>query len=695
MAILRPAAILLTLAAALQAQTLVPNPVLRTIFPAGGRAGSSFEVAVTGADLDGATRLHFSTAGIDSKPKLDARNKPESNRFVVTIAPDARHGVCDVRAIGRYGISSPRAFVVGAFPESVVPDTHTSAAQAFKTAVDSALNGHAVKNAATHISFEAGKGRRVFAICRPAELDSRMDAAAHLADAGGRVLARLKPDGVLDFTPPADGIYTLCVHDLLFRGGDEFPWRIVLTTAPLVEYAFSDGRNAELRGRNLPSGTMEKTLMKFGVAMERLVLPHDRAEALIAAGGMEPARFGAPVETADADASKPVVLKPPCAFTGWFPARGRPRIFTFDAKRGDVFWIEVACAAKGLPADPFLVVEKEVKAADGKITRAPVGESLDVDAVAAPDEFASSTRDPAYRLEAKEEGTYRVEVRDSFCNSSGAPRFPFELSVRPAAPEFSLVTLPMALPKAKGARTADFGIAPLWRGGVTAMKVVALRKRGFSGPISLGAEGLPPGVTCLGGVIGEGRTSGYISFVAAENSTNWAGAIRIHGRADGVGEVASGGATLLWKVADSLKEPVLARRTRDVGLAVVGSDSAPVTIEPADPAPVEIGPAAKAMVPLKITRRGDFAGAFKLAVLGAGTADAPVQIDVAAGAKEARLEIDAAKLKLPAGANQLVLRGTAVIKHRRGDDAAPKDMTYVIFSKPVLVNVKLPKLGAR
>lgn len=693
MAVLRPAVILLTLAAALQAQSLIPNPVLSTIFPAGGRAGSSFEVTVTGADLDGAARLHFSCAGIDSKPKLNPQDKPEPNRFVVTISPDAKRGACEVRVIGRYGISSPRAFVVGALPESVVPDTHTTVEKAFKAALNSVLNGHAVKNAVTHVNFEATKERRVFAICRPSGLDSRMDASAHVADAGGRVLARLKPDGLLDFTPSADGIYTLCVHDLLFRGGDEFPWRIELTTAPLVEYVFSDGRNAELRGRNLPGGTVEKTLMKFGVALEKLVLPSDKAEALIAAGGVEPARFGAAAEGADTDSSKPVALKPPCVFTGWFPARGRPRLFTFEARKGDVLWIEVACATKSLPADPFLIIEKETKAADGKTTCAPVGEAFDIDPVAAPDEFASDTRDPAYRFEAKEDGNYRIEVRDSFCNSSGAPRFPFELGVRPAAPEFALVTLPMALPKAKGTRTADFGIAPLWRGGVTAMKVVALRKRGFSGPISLGAEGLPPGVTCLGGVIGEGRTSGYVSFQAAEDSTDWAGAIRIHGKAGNVGEIASGGATLLWKVADSLKEPVLARRTRDVGLAVVGSDSAPVMIEPADPAAVEVGPAAKATVPLKITRRGDFADAFKLAVLGAGTADAPVEIDVAAGAKEARLEIDAAKLKLAAGANQLVLRGTARIKHRRGDDpkAAPKDMTYVVFSKPVLVNIKPPE----
>jgi hypothetical protein len=49
-----------------QGSLLAQLPVARllTVFPPGGKAGSKFEVGLTGADLDEADQLHFSHAGI-------------------------------------------------------------------------------------------------------------------------------------------------------------------------------------------------------------------------------------------------------------------------------------------------------------------------------------------------------------------------------------------------------------------------------------------------------------------------------------------------------------------------------------------------------------------------------------------------------------------------------------------------------
>ena len=43
--------------------------------------------------------------------------EPLTNQFAVTIAADVPPGVYDVRAIGTFGISNPRSFVVGTLPE--------------------------------------------------------------------------------------------------------------------------------------------------------------------------------------------------------------------------------------------------------------------------------------------------------------------------------------------------------------------------------------------------------------------------------------------------------------------------------------------------------------------------------------------------------------------------------------------------
>ncbi len=45
----------------------LPNPRFNYLFPAGGQVGTTFDVTITGDDLDGAGQLFFSHAGITAK----------------------------------------------------------------------------------------------------------------------------------------------------------------------------------------------------------------------------------------------------------------------------------------------------------------------------------------------------------------------------------------------------------------------------------------------------------------------------------------------------------------------------------------------------------------------------------------------------------------------------------------------------
>src|SRR5256885_3110276 len=93
----------------LQAQ--LPLTRLSTLFPPGGQAGTTFEVAVTGADLDETNLLHFSHSNIIAKPKLsDKTGEPDSNRFLVTVGSNVPPGSYEVRVVGRFGASNPRGF---------------------------------------------------------------------------------------------------------------------------------------------------------------------------------------------------------------------------------------------------------------------------------------------------------------------------------------------------------------------------------------------------------------------------------------------------------------------------------------------------------------------------------------------------------------------------------------------------------
>ena len=592
----------------LTAQSTLPHPILNTIYPCAAQMGTTTEVTITGTDLEGASRLHFSAKGIECKPGT----KP--NVFTLTIAKDAPAGYCDVRVVGRYGISNPRGFAITKLPVVQLKD------KALKASMGQVIVGNSLKQDQAIISFDAKKGEAVQILCKPEMLDSRMEPVVAIRDAASSVIARMDVGGEVNFTPTSDGTFSLELRDLTFRGDAEYPFVL--------------------------------SISKPG------------------ASGLEEIPALRPSEKLDADLSKPVALE--TTYQGWFLARGKARYFTFAAKKGDVRIIELKSARLGYDADPFFLVEK----LDGdKATF--IAEANDRPALAAKDEFDSGWADPVYRFEAKEDGTYRVKLRNLF-----PTRVPFKLSVQPPGVAFELVALPSeAAPAKKTAATITS--APLWRGGVATFKVVALRERGFTGPITLSAEGLPPGVTALGGLISEGRDVGYISFSADDKSEPWGDAVRIIGKSGDVAKIARG-ATVVRATADMTKAAVYTRFTREIGLGVVASE-APLLVEPAATI-YEVTTTGKIDVPLKLTRRAGFADAVKLTALGSLTP--PPTIDIAAKGVSGSLSLDVAKLKLKPGDYPVHLQTTAKFKHQPSDPKAkPKDVVATVHSKSFIVRV--------
>ena len=109
------AGVLVLFLAAGPAELAAQLPIVRlsTIFPPGGQLGTTFEMSATGADLDEALQIHFSHAGLAAKPKVAASTgQADPNKFLVTISSNTPPGIYDVRLVGRFGISNPRAFAV-------------------------------------------------------------------------------------------------------------------------------------------------------------------------------------------------------------------------------------------------------------------------------------------------------------------------------------------------------------------------------------------------------------------------------------------------------------------------------------------------------------------------------------------------------------------------------------------------------
>jgi hypothetical protein len=691
--------VLLCAAASLRAE--LPSIHVTSVFPPGARAGTTAEVTLTGEDLDDLKELRFSHPGLFAAPATDAAGKPRPNQFAVAVAPSVPPGVYDVRAVGRFGVSSPRAFAVGDLTERVEAAGNESPGGATEMAVGSVMNGVCSAGAIDHFKFTAA-GQRLIIDCTARAIDSHADPVVVLTDAAGRELDRSRTGGVIDFTPQADGQYLLQVHDVTFRGGPAFAYRLSVSQRPQLDFVLPaaglSGTRGKftLYGRNLPGGTPVDRMALDGKPLQQLPVEIELPPVSAGVSGVAPvygAQLGAhgyeyrlrtdrgvsnpvfiafteppPVaEEGDNDKpEQPSKLTPPCIVAGqFFPQRDRDW-FTLDAKKGDVWWVDVWSHRLGVPSDPFLLVQRIKRSDKGEVQSVDAQEVYDSDVSAGGADFNTSSRDPSYRLEAKEDGTYCLGVRDLFNTTRDDPSLTYLLSVRKEKPDFGLVVMPVRVGPA-----ATPAPPLLRRGGSVPVRVVAPRYDGFNGEIHLSVEGLPPGVACAGSTIVAGSTSAALVLTAAENAGGWAGPLKVIGKADvgGVQTIREArGACVVVNAGDPPTAAVRSRLTADFEAAVSGIDATPLVIEPADAKVVE--PAgAKVTLPLKLTWRSDASGKFKVKVAGHPVLDNFAETEIDAKAATANLDIDLNKHKLPPGTHTLYVRAAGKVKYARNPEA--------------------------
>ena len=113
----------------------------------------------------------------------------------------------------------------------------------------------------------------------------------------------------------------------------------------------------------------------------------------------------------------------------------------------------------------------------------------------------------------------------------------------------------------------------------------------------------------------------------------------------------------------------MARWTDGLVLAVSGSESAPVVVEPALGMPLEVAEGARVSVPLRVARQPDFGGDLKLRVQGHGELEKLPELVVGGSATQAVLEIPLAERKLAPGLHTFHLQALASGKYRNQPEA--------------------------
>ncbi|MBM3458107.1 MAG: hypothetical protein FJX77_06200, partial [Armatimonadetes bacterium] len=529
---------------ALPAGAEPPAPMLDTVFPAGGSAGSVVTVAVTGANLARPSRLVSNLPGLQCAPD-------GPNRFRLTLPGNVVPGQYDLWAVCENGLSSARAFRVSRRAEIVEKEAGEAGNGVEPVALNSVINGRIVAGGDQDtFRFPTRRGQRIVLECWSERIDSRLRAVLQIQDGSGRPLASNRGyhgvDPLLVFTAPTDGEYQVRVEDLISSGSPEHYYRLELNAGPHVAFAYPPvverGRAARvtLFGWNLAAAAPARSV---GTAMERVevILPanlsretwplpvrlhpaqagfqgfayhHPGSQSAIPIGvtdvpvvRTEPTSTGTPTLT---------VLHAPCEATGRLGAGDRPDQYTLEARRGEVFYLEALGQRIQSPVDLQISILDE----SGRRELLQLGDEL---RNLGGRSFPSDHLDPAGRWVAPADGRFRIIVRNLTSGLNDDPRCLYRLSVRREEPEFQVVAIP---------RRDDPGGLTLRRGGVAAVDLIAFRKRGMVGGIRVAAHDLPTGIVCPAVWLGPGVDRAVLLVRAEENASTVPGELRLQATAD-------------------------------------------------------------------------------------------------------------------------------------------------------------------
>ncbi len=422
----------------------------------------------------------------------------------VTIPKNARSGDHELRIQTSTGLSNPLVFQVSDLPEStdlVVigsdnPPPSAAAREAGlrnvakKTArevkLPTVVNGQILPGEVDRIRFAAQKGQRlVLAVSARVLIPYLADAVpgwfqATLAlyDPQGREVGyeddyRFSPDPLLAYTIPADGDYTVEIKDSIYRGREDFVYRIALGELPYLTGIFPLGSapqpqtTFDLAGWNLPS--------------EKLTIPADNRNAgtfLLAVRNQgqlsNSVKFAidGPAETMETTQphqsraeAQPITL--PAIVNGRIQRTDDNDFYGFEGKAGLEIVAEVFARRLHSPLDSVL----ELTDADGR--RLAFNDDSDDKASG----LITHHADSRLAVKLPIDGRYFLRVADA--QHRGGTEYSYRIRVGPPQPDFELRVVPSTLNARAGASVP--------------VTVYALRHDGFDGEILLGLKDAPRG----------------------------------------------------------------------------------------------------------------------------------------------------------------------------------------------------------
>lgn len=669
----------------------LPQIRLAGLFPLGGQQGTSVDVTiVSGTDLDEVSELIFSGAGLTATPKLDGKGKAVVNQFTVTIEAGVPAGLYDVRARGLFGISNPRIFRVDTIGEVQEAEPNNAAEEAQEIALNTVVNARANSGADVDVfQVQVAAMQTIVVRSEAAVLDSLMQPVLELFDSNGRRVAqsrrRRQRDAVIVYTSPSEQKLLLKVHDTVYLGGNDYGYRLVIDTRPLVDFTTPSVLQAGveskvmLYGRHLPGGQVTEQLL-HGTPLSKMevnVVAKDNGSSVgadsaaaaidtVVYSGVEAnlLRFGlnasaVPVVVEPENSEEVCEVSVPANINGSFEAAMDADVFRFSATKGQQWQIDVFAQRLGSAADPVLVVDQVVKSAEGVETLKRLTRQDDGPQNPGGKNLPTLTSDPAWMLKVPADGVYQIRLTDRYGVSRGDASLRYTISIQTAQPSMRVVMFD-SLPSTDGKAAPTTGAVSLRKGGTYTVPVYAYRASGHNAEIRITATGLPDGVTASDAVIPAGKTETALVLTAAADAQTMVRSVVFTATSEGASETQVKVATLVHAGANGLPRTA---RVADSLLVAVMQDEEPFYLIPAV-TDLQVNQDQQLLIPLKLTRRAGFTDKVDVSFAGQpGNVDVPkVAFEKAKDAAVARFFF---KDKAAVGSATLLMYATAKVAYRR------------------------------
>lgn len=433
-----------------------------------------------------------------SDPKRQQNAQLSENLILkVEVAPDAPTGTRELRLLSTTGASNPISFCVGNLIEQTGSGRLGSTLEtAARVTLPAVINGWIPPGGIDHYSFQARRGSHLVIAVQARDLTPYLADAVPgwfqpvvtLYDAKGREVAyadhfRFSPDPLLCCDILEDGLYLLEIRDALYRGREDFVYRVTVGEIPFVTDIFPLGgrpgypSTVEVAGWNLT----RKKVALLPLAREGVYAVPGLGNEFVNNGTVfandEVPQIMEAEQNNDRAHAQNVTL--PVIVNGRIDPPGDVDVFAIPCQAGDKVTAETSARRLNSPLDSW------IKVTDAAGKQIAFNDDFEDKGAGLQTHYADSR----VMFTASARGLYYIQVGDA--QGKGGPEYAYRLRISQPMPDFALRVVPSCINARPGA--------------VVPVTVYALRRDGFNDDIILDLKDAPAGFQLDGGWIPAGQ----------------------------------------------------------------------------------------------------------------------------------------------------------------------------------------------